>query len=80
MNALRNVWAMVEKEWRHYFGSPIAYVGLFMWAALFGVFYFAVFRAFVMYSMQSAGQPGMGPKLSISEMLIAFGGPASRRV
>ena len=26
MTALRNVFAIVEKEWRHYFGSPIAYV------------------------------------------------------
>ena len=31
MTALRNVWALVEKEWRHYFGSPIAYVALFVW-------------------------------------------------
>ena len=26
MTAIRNVSAIVEKEWRHYFGSPIAYV------------------------------------------------------
>ena len=26
MTALRNIGAIVEKEWRHYFGSPIAYV------------------------------------------------------
>ena len=28
MTALRNIGAIVEKEWRHYFGSPIAYVAL----------------------------------------------------
>jgi ABC-2 type transport system permease protein len=70
MNAVRNVWAIVEKEWRHYFGSPIAYVGLFVWAALFGVFYCVMFQGFVMYSMQSASQPGMGPKLSLNEIVI----------
>ena len=29
MTAVRNVTAIVHKEWRHYFGSPIAYVALF---------------------------------------------------
>jgi gliding motility-associated transport system permease protein len=70
LSSLRNVWAIVEKEWRHYFGSPIAYVALFMWAFLFGVFYSVMFRGFVLYSMQSSAQPGMGPKLSINEILI----------
>ena len=39
MTALRNVAALVEKEWRHYFGSPIAYVALFVWTMLFGIFF-----------------------------------------
>jgi ABC-2 type transport system permease protein len=70
VTALRNVWALVEKEWRHYFGSPIAYVSLFMWTVLFGFFYFLTFRAFLEYSMQTAAQGGMGPKLSLNDMVI----------
>ena len=45
MTGLRNVWAIAEKEWRHYFGSPIAWVALFVWTVLFGFFYFAVFSS-----------------------------------
>ena len=40
MNAVRNVAAIVEKEWRHYFGSPNAYVVLFVWTFLFGMFFY----------------------------------------
>jgi ABC-2 type transport system permease protein len=70
VTALRNVWALVEKEWRHYFGSPIAYVALFVWTVLFGFFYFAIFRAFLEFSMQAAAQPGMAPKMSLNDMVI----------
>ena len=38
MTALRNIGAIVGKEWRHYFGSPIAYITLFVWLALYGLF------------------------------------------
>jgi len=70
VTALRNIWALVEKEWRHYFGGPIAYVALLVWTLLFGLFYFAIFRAFLEYSMQTAAQGGMGPKLSLNDMVI----------
>ncbi len=72
MTALRNVFALVEKEWRHYFGSPIAWVALTIWTLLFGLFHVVVFRAFLLYSMQSA-QPmefGAGPKLSLNDLVI----------
>ena len=45
MTALRNVWALVEKEWRHYFGSPIAYVALCVWTLLFGLFFYFAFTS-----------------------------------
>jgi ABC-type transport system involved in multi-copper enzyme maturation permease subunit len=35
VTALRNIAAIVSKEWRHYFGSPIAWVALFVWTMLF---------------------------------------------
>jgi pilus assembly protein CpaE len=53
MTALRNIAALVEKEWRHYFGSPIAYVALCIWALLFGFFYFLVVNRFIVYSMRA---------------------------
>ena len=73
MNALRNVGAIVEKEWRHYFGSPIAYVALFVWTALFGGFFYLVFDRFLMISQRAMQQMefGGGPKLSLNEWVIS---------
>jgi gliding motility-associated transport system permease protein len=73
MTSLRNVGALVEKEWRHYFGSPIAWVGLTMWTLLFGLFYFLVFRRFLEISMTSAQQMEFGgaPKLSLNDWVIS---------
>ena len=73
MTSLRNVGALVEKEWRHYFGSPIAWVALTMWTLLFGLFYFLVFNRFLAVSMQSAQQMEFGgaPKLSLNDWVIS---------
>jgi ABC-2 type transport system permease protein len=72
MTALRNVAALVEKEWRHYFGSPIAYVALFVWTMLFGIFFHFAFTLFLRQSMMMAEQMEMGggPKLSLNEWMI----------
>ena len=72
MTALRNVGALVEKEWRHYFGSPIAYVALCIWTLLFGGFYVLVMNRFVLYSMQAGmSEMGGGPKLSLNDWVIS---------
>ena len=72
MTAVRNVWALVEKEWRHYFGSPIAYVALCIWSLLFGWFYFLVMNRFVLVSMRAgASEFGGGPKLSLNDWVIS---------
>jgi ABC-2 type transport system permease protein len=73
VTALRNVAALIEKEWRHYFGSPIAYVALCMWTLLFGFFYWVIFKQFLLYSMQTAQrmEMGGGMKLSLNDMVIS---------
>lgn len=73
MSSLRNVGALVEKEWRHYFGSPIAWVALTMWTLLFGLFYFLVFNRFLEISMRSAQQMEFGgaPKMSLNDWVIS---------
>jgi ABC-2 type transport system permease protein len=71
MTAVRNVMALVEKEWRHYFSSPIAYVSLAAWTFLFGVFFNLMVGYFVRASMQSMqGGMGMPPRLSLNEVVI----------
>ncbi len=69
MTAIRNVAAIVEKEWRHYFGSPIAWVALFVWTLLFGIFFAFGLSFFVRQSAMTAQQE-FGPKLSLNEYVI----------
>lgn len=73
MSGLRNVGAIVQKEWRHYFGSPIAWVVLTVWTLLFGVFFYLNFSFFVQRSTMSAAQMEMGggPAMSLNDWVIA---------
>ena len=71
MTAVRNVIALIQKEWLHYFGSPIAYVLLFVWTFLFGRFFQVSVEYFVQMSARmSQAEMGGGPKLSLNEYLI----------
>ncbi len=56
VTALRNVAAIFQKEWHHYFGSPIAWVALFVWTMLFGIFFYFGFTFFLEQSMRVAQQ------------------------
>jgi ABC-2 type transport system permease protein len=69
VTSLRNVLAIVEKEWRHYFGSPIAWVALFVWAALFGIFFILGLSFFVRQSAAMQASE-FGPKLSLNDYLV----------
>jgi ABC-2 type transport system permease protein len=73
VTALRNVAAIFQKEWSHYFGSPIAWVTLFVWTMLFGIFFFFGVDFYVQMSMratQQAMQYGGPARLSMNEMLV----------
>jgi ABC-2 type transport system permease protein len=73
LTAIRNTAAIVQKEWHHYFGSPIAWVALAMWALLFGLFFNFGLTYFLEMSMQMAQQGmqyGGGMKLSLNDHLI----------
>ena len=66
----KNVSAIVEKEWRHYFSSPIAWVVLFVWTFLFGVFFYFSLYYFLQQSMRAGGMEFGAPKLSINEWMV----------
>jgi ABC-2 type transport system permease protein len=73
VTAIRNMAAIFGKEWRHYFGSPIAWVVLFAWTFLFGVFFYFSLGFFLEQSMRIAQQGmeyGGGMKISLNEYLI----------
>jgi ABC-2 type transport system permease protein len=67
MSGFNNVAAIFQKEWRHYFGSPIAWVALAVWTLLFGAF----FSLGLGYYMEQTARMAMeGGKASLNEWLI----------
>jgi ABC-2 type transport system permease protein len=57
---MRNIAAIAGKEFRGYFSSPVAWVLMGLFAALFGYFFYAYLAMFVQESM--GGQFGQGPQ------------------
>jgi ABC-2 type transport system permease protein len=70
VTALRNVWALVRKEWHHYFTSPIAYVLLTMWTFLEGILFSAILSQYLRTSFETASQAGFGMKMSLNDMVF----------
>ncbi len=68
---MSNVLAIANKELRSYFTSPIAYIVIGLFAALYGFFFWAILQYFVAQSMQM-GQFGMqGPQsMNVNQQLI----------
>jgi ABC-2 type transport system permease protein len=58
--SLRNIRAIAAKELRAYYSSPVAWVLMGLFAALFGYFFIVYLDAFVRESM--GGQFGQGPQ------------------
>lgn len=60
-------WAILRKELRLYFSSPIAYAVLTIFSLIAGWFFFNVFNFYALMSMQSAMNPMMARDLSVTE-------------
>jgi ABC-2 type transport system permease protein len=67
---MTNILAIVRKEWRGYFASPIGYVVIGMYALVFGYFYTIGLSWFIRQSMQ-APQMGAGP-MNINQQMIRY--------
>jgi ABC-2 type transport system permease protein len=63
-------WAILKKELRVYFSSPIAYAVLTIFSLITGWFFYNVFGFYVLTSMQSAMNPMMGRDLSITDGVL----------
>ena len=66
---MRNIVAIAQKELKAYFASPIAYIVIGCFAALYGFFFIAILRFFVGQSMQ-AGLTGAGQSMNVNQQLI----------
>ena len=67
---MSNIIALMQKELKSYFASPIGYMLIGLFALIFGYFYVAILAYFVRQSMQM-GQFGGGPQaINVNQMLI----------
>ena len=66
---MRNIWTIFRKEMNSYFASPIAYLLLTMFAALFGLFFWNAVAAFNRYGLESQMR-GQSFPMSVNEMVI----------
>lgn len=67
---MTNILAIVRKEWKGYFASPIGYVVIGMYAIVFGYFYTVGLSWFIRQSMQGP-QAGGGP-LNINQQMVRY--------
>ena len=63
-------WAILKKEMRLYFSSPIAYAVLTIFALVSGWFFYNVFAFFALVSMQAAMNPMTARDLSVAEGVL----------
>jgi ABC-2 type transport system permease protein len=67
---MTNILAIIRKEWRGYFASPVGYVVIGMYAIVFGYFYTVGLSWFIRQSMQGP-QMGGGP-MNINQQMIRY--------
>jgi gliding motility-associated transport system permease protein len=67
---MSNMLAIMQKELKGYFASPIAYVVIGFYALIFGFFFYSLVLYFDRQSMQMTGLGGGAPAVNINENLI----------
>ena len=68
---MNNVWSLVKKEVRAYFGSPIAYAMMFSFTLLVGYFFYSLVMWFNAQAMQMAQNPYYAQQVNINEMVFS---------
>lgn len=67
---MTNILAIVRKDWRGYFASPIGYVVIGMYAVIFGYFYTVGLNWFIQQSLQAPAMGG-GP-MNVNQQMIRY--------
>lgn len=68
---MSNVWSLVKKEVRSYFGSPIAYAVTFGFLLLVGYFFYSLVMWFNLQAMQMAQNPYYAQQVNVNEMVFS---------
>jgi ABC-2 type transport system permease protein len=68
---MRNIWSLMKKEIRSYFGSPIAYVVISGFLLLVGYFFYSLVWWFNAQAMQMAQNPYYAQQININEMVFS---------
>lgn len=68
---MTNIWSLVKKEVRAYFGSPIAYVVIAGFLLLVGYFYYSLMSWFNATAMQMAQNPYYAQQVNINDMVFS---------
>ena len=68
---MKNIWSLVKKEVRAYFGSPIAYAVMFGFMLLTGYFFYSLIMWFNAQAMQMAQNPYYAQQVNINEMVFS---------
>ena len=64
------IWAIMKKELRLYFTTPVAYGVMFCFLLITGYFFYSIFAFYTMASMQSAMNPQMGRDLNVTDSVM----------
>ena len=68
---MSNIWSLVKKEVRAYFGSPIAYAVLFAFTLIYGWMFYNLIMWFNLQSMQMAQNPYYAQQININELVFS---------
>ena len=68
---MNNVWSLLKKEVRAYFGSPIAYAVLFAFTLIFGWMFYNLIMWFNAQALQMAQNPYYAQQVSINEQVFS---------
>ena len=67
---MRNIWAILLRELKVYFASPIAYVFTAVFLIVSGFFFWSILQMFNTWCMQAMQYPQYAGQLNINEMVI----------
>ncbi|MFB0565115.1 MAG: ABC transporter permease subunit [Candidatus Aminicenantaceae bacterium] len=68
---MKNVWAIIKKEIKSYFSSPIAYVAITVFLLLVGFFFYSLIWWFNSQSIQMSRNPYYYQQLNINQMVYS---------